>query len=54
MEKIRSFIKKPIALGLAGLVAGLIIGLFVLGWGIWPLQWVDAGPADLQIDYHSD
>jgi hypothetical protein len=54
MEKIRSFIKKPIALGLAGLVAGLIIGLFVLGWGIWPLQWVDAGPADLQIDYQRD
>ena len=54
MEKIMSFIKKPIALGIAGLLIGLIIGLVVLGWGLWPLKWVDAGPADLQIDYQRD
>ncbi|MDP2964474.1 MAG: hypothetical protein Q8N39_00385 [Pelolinea sp.] len=54
MEKIKSFIKKPIALGIAGLVLGLIIGLVVLGWGLWPLQWLDAGPDDLQIDYQRD
>ena len=54
MEKILSFIKKPIALGVAGLVLGLLIGLVVLGWGIFPLQWVDAAPVDLQIDYQRD
>lgn len=54
MEKIKSFINKPIALGLAGLFLGAIIGLVVLGWGLWPLKWVDAGPADLQIDYQRD
>lgn len=54
MEKILSFIKKPVALGLAGLVLGLVIGLVVLGWGLWPLQWVDAAPADLQMDYQRD
>lgn len=54
MEKIKKFIQKPIALGIAGLLAGLIIGLIVLGWGLWPLQWVDAAPADLQIDYQRD
>ena len=54
MEKIKSFIKKPIALGLAGLLIGVIFGLVVLGWGLWPLKWVDAGPVDLQIDYQRD
>ncbi len=54
MEKIKSFIKKPIALGLAGLLIGVIFGLVVLGWGLWPLKWLDAAPADLQIDYQRD
>lgn len=54
MEKIKSFIKKPIALGVGGLVIGLLIGLVGLGWGLWPLQWVDAAPADLQMDYQRD
>ena len=54
MEKIKSFVKKPIALGLAGLLIGAIFGLVVLGWGLWPLKWLDAGPADLQIDYQRD
>ncbi len=26
---------------------GLLIGLLVLGWGLWPVQWVDATPAQL-------
>ncbi len=54
MDKIMNFIKKPIALGLAGLLVGMLIGLVVLGWNLWPLKWVDAGPADLQIDYQRD
>src|SRR4030042_2647753 len=54
MEKIKSFVKKPIALGLAGLLIGAIFGLVVLGWGLWPLKWLDAGPGDLQIDYQRD
>lgn len=54
MEKIKALLQKPSALGLAGLAVGLIVGLVVLGWGIWPLQWVDASPADLQIDYQRD
>lgn len=34
---------------------GLIIGLVVLGWGLWPVQWEDAAPEHLsdaqKIDY---
>lgn len=33
--------------GAAAFVLGLIIGLPVLGWWLFPVEWVNAGPADL-------
>ncbi len=54
MEKIKEFFKKPIALGVIGLVVGIFIGLFGLGWGLMPVQWTDAAPSDLQMDYKRD
>ena len=54
MDKIKEFFKKPISLGALGLVVGLIVGLVGLGWGLWPLQWTDAAPSDLQMDYQRD
>jgi hypothetical protein len=32
-------------------IGGLAIGLVVLGWLIWPVQWVDAAPTDLRYEY---
>ena len=54
MEKIKMFLKKPIALALGGLLLGIFIGLVVLGWGLWPLQWVDALPNHMRNDYQRD
>ena len=54
MEKVKAFLKKPAALGVGALVVGILFGLVVLGWGVWPLQWVDASPSDLQMDYQRD
>ena len=54
MDRIRGFLQKPISLGVIGLIVGLIIGLVGLGWGLWPLQWTDAAPSDLQVDYQRD
>lgn len=54
MDKIKDFFRKPIGLGLIGLIIGMVIGLVVLGWGIWPVQWTDARPVDLQSDYQRD
>ena len=54
MEKIKDFFKKPTSLGVIGLVVGIVIGLFGLGWGLWPVKWTDAAPADLQMDYKRD
>jgi hypothetical protein len=55
MEKILEWLKNPLYSGLAGFVAGLIVGLPLLGWLIWPVQWTDASPqhlrSDLQVDY---
>lgn len=48
METIRGITKNPIALGVIGLVAGLFIGLVVLGWWLFPVKWVDASPEHLQ------
>ncbi|HZY46072.1 MAG TPA: hypothetical protein VFF70_15140, partial [Anaerolineae bacterium] len=42
----------------AGLVVGLLIGLVVLGWWLWPVRWTDARPSDLsskaEIQYQQD
>ncbi len=32
-------------------IAGLLIGLIVLGWGLWPVQWKNAAPVDLAPGY---
>jgi hypothetical protein len=34
-----------------GLVVGLLVGWFALGWWIAPVEWTDAGPADLHPDF---
>jgi hypothetical protein len=54
MDKIKDFFKNPISFGLIGLIAGIVIGLVTLGWGVWPVKWTDAAPTDMQIDYQRD
>jgi len=55
MDAVSEQMNKPVVAGVAGLVIGLIIGWFVIGWGLWPVQWTDASPqqlrSDLQVDY---
>jgi hypothetical protein len=48
METIREYTKNPIVLGVIGLVVGLFLGLVVLGWWLWPVDWVDASPEHLR------
>jgi hypothetical protein len=40
--------RERIYLGFAG---GVIIGLVLLGWLLWPVQWKDAAPVDLHSGY---
>ncbi len=38
----------------AGIVVGLIIGLPVLGWLVFPVEWVNASPADLTAGFQQE
>jgi hypothetical protein len=54
MDAVRELLKKPVVIGVAGLVLGVFIGWFVIGWGIWPVKWVDAEPSQLRADLKED
>jgi hypothetical protein len=54
MDKIKKLLQKPNIYFVGSLLAGLFIGLFVLGWGVWPVEWVDASPSDLQVEHQRD
>lgn len=47
------FLKKPIVSITLGVVVGLALGLF-LGWGVWPVEWIDATPEVLRADLRED
>jgi hypothetical protein len=49
MEKLKAFFKKPLTAGITGIVVGVILGLIV-GWGIWPVKWVDLDASTLRQD----
>jgi hypothetical protein len=55
MEKVRELLKNPLYVGIAAGVLGLIIGWFVIGWGLYPVTYYDAAPvnmrSDLKVDY---
>lgn len=54
MDRIREQLGKPLVTGVAGLVVGILIGLVVLGWWLFPVQWKDAPPALLRSDLKED
>lgn len=47
-------LQEPRNLAIATFVAGLLIGLLVLGWWLIPVQWTDASPAQLRADLQQD
>lgn len=54
LERLKEYLNKPLYAGIAGLVIGLIIGLPLLGWWIWPVKWYDASPSDMRDDIRQD
>lgn len=55
MDQIRKQLENPLVTGIAGLVVGIFIGLVLLGWWLWPVEYTDASPQDLifedQVEY---
>jgi hypothetical protein len=51
MDAMRDQVNRPLVVGIAAFVIGLFIGLVILGWWLWPVQWTDAGPNDLREEY---
>ena len=51
MNAIYEQTKKPLVVGIIAFVLGLIIGLVVLGWWLWPVEWYDASPANMHEGY---
>lgn len=54
MNTLRKIFSKSYVVPIIALVVGLILGLVVLGWGLWPVEWVDASPSQLQNEYKRD
>lgn len=54
MNSIRERLKTPRTLALVGFLIGLFIGWIVIGWGLWPVAWVDASPDDLEATWQED
>ena len=54
MEAIREQLKKPWAIPAITFIVGLVIGLVVLGWGLWPVQWTDASVKNLRPDLQTE
>ena len=53
-ETTRDRLSNPLVAGVVGFVVGLLIGWIVIGWGIWPVTWTDAAPADLEASWKKD
>ncbi len=51
MKKIKELMQKPLYMAIAAFTIGLIIGLFIIGWWLWPVQWYDASPKHLSDAY---
>ena len=51
MNKILEILKRPLWIGIGSFVVGLLIGWMFLGWLVFPVQWTDAAPADLESNY---
>ncbi len=53
-ETARDRLSNPLVAGIVGLVLGILMGWLIIGWGIWPVTWADASPADLEASWKSD
>jgi hypothetical protein len=55
LKRAEAIVRSPITLLAVSFLVGMTIGLVVLGWAVWPIQYVDTTPemlrSDVQVDY---
>lgn len=55
LQGLTNFAKqRPFLVAGAALVFGFFVGWFLMGWGLWPIDFVDGNPAQLRADYQQD
>jgi len=54
MDKIKTYLQQPIYAFACGVLLGIIIGLPILGWWLFPVEWTDAAASDLRDDVKAD
>ncbi|MFN2158966.1 MAG: hypothetical protein ACK2U3_00045 [Anaerolineales bacterium] len=54
MDAVREQVKNPVVVGIIGFILGVIFGLIVLGWWLWPVEWTNANPEDLMPEEQSE
>jgi hypothetical protein len=54
MAEIRTQMKNPRVVGIVGFLIGTFFGLVILGWWLWPVQWINATPAQLSLDWQKE
>ncbi len=54
MNKVRELAKNPLYTAIAAGVVGLFIGWLIIGWGIWPVTYVNTDPSSLRADFKAD
>ncbi len=54
MDKTRQYLSNPLVVFIVCLVIGLIVGVFVLGYGLWPVQWTNSAAFNLRPDLQED
>jgi hypothetical protein len=47
-------LRNPTVIGVIAFLFGLFIGLVLLGWGLFPVQWKDAAPSHLHAGWQED
>ncbi len=53
MDTMREYMKRPLAIGVAGLIVGFLLGL-LYGWVIDPVEWTDAAIVHLRPDLQEE
>lgn len=51
MDAVSDVLNKPLWVGVISFIVGIFIGLVVLGWWLWPVQWEDADPSHLSPEF---